>query len=119
MMERKPPVAELHAKKSVKLSSHHHYLQSLFLQACDGAEVCIVSCHKDRKVWDGLRYHEEDGVSRTSKLSEVTGLTLTDLNIEDEDDGVRVNRQAFISFPSAKSNFLLRFFWGGITGEGN
>ena len=105
MMERKPPVAELHAKKLVKLSSHHHYMQSLFLQACDGAEACIGSCHKAQKVWNGWSYPERrysigeagnisqnkkmqflpfsDGEHRTSKLSQITGLNLSDINIED------------------------------------
>ena len=84
MMESKPPVVEFSAKKFVKFSSH--YLQWLWLQACDGAEACIVSCHNDQKVWDGSEYHAEPETNRTLKLSEITGLTLTAVNIEEDED---------------------------------
>jgi len=53
-------------------------------KACDGAEACIVSCHKDQRVWDGFGYLHVNGTNRTSRLSEITGLNLTDLNIEDD-----------------------------------
>ena len=59
------------------------YLAS-YLQACEGAETCIVSCHRDQKVWDGSAY-VEFSYDRTSKLSEVTGLNLTLMNIEENE----------------------------------
>ena len=67
---------------------------ALHLQACEGAETCIVSCHRDQKVWDGSAY-VEFSYDRTSKLSEITGLHLTDVNIEDVGDGLRT-REGFI-----------------------
>ena len=98
---------ELSAKKLVKLEKGSLYIIgpfdtknflnltfALHLQACEGAETCIVSCHRDQKVWDGSAY-VEFSYDRTSKLSEITGLHLTDVNIEDVGDGLRT-RESFI-----------------------
>ena len=94
-MERITSVVELSAKKFVKsqFSSRniiicigwlHH-----FFQACDGAETCIVSCHGDQKAWNGSEnspFAYEEGENRTLKLSKITGLSLTDQNIEENND---------------------------------
>ena len=58
------------------------------MQACEGAETCIVSCHKHDQAWGENEYHQVsylDGENRASKLSEITGLNLTDLNIDEND----------------------------------
>ena len=96
-----PSMEELSAKKLVKFLvgpfNTKNFLNSTFalhLQACEGAETCIVSCHRDQKVWDGSAY-VEFSYDRTSKLSEITGLHLTDVNIEDVGDGLRT-REGFI-----------------------
>ena len=68
-------------KKVSKMFSHQR--STSILQACDGAEACIVSCQPANKVWDGNGYQDEAENDRISKLSEITGLTLTDINIED------------------------------------
>ena len=91
MMERNPSVVELSVKKFVKWDNFFptNIIICIHFKACDGAETCIVSCHSEQKVWDGstdIHFSYEDGENRTSKLSEITGLSLIDLNIEENDN---------------------------------
>ena len=82
-------MVELSVKKFVKSLFASITLHCIVLKACDGAETCIVSCHSEQKVWDGstdIHFSYEDGENRTSKLSEITGLSLTDLNIEENEN---------------------------------
>ena len=79
-------VVEHYARKLVNFSYRQdQFLQLLSLQACDGAEACIISCHDAQSVWvpNKIDFIDVDGANRTSKLSEITGLNLTDLNIEE------------------------------------
>ena len=81
-------VSKLHNFSLINIIICNNCLVFVF-KACDGAETCIVSCHSEQKVWDGstdIHFSYADGENRTSKLSEITGLSLTDLNIEENDN---------------------------------
>ena len=82
----------------------NHNCNSPYLQACEGAETCIVCCHRDEEVWDGsddINFIYKDGENRASKLSEITGLNLTEVNIEDGGDAEKI-RKGFIQFSAEK-----------------
>ena len=79
----------------------NHNCIAPYLQACEGVETCIVSCHRDEDGWDGNEFNNlsfKNGENRASKLSEITGLNLTEVNIEDPEQ----TRKGFIQFSAEK-----------------
>jgi len=54
-------------------------------EACEGSELCISSCHGEGQFWAGYFYQQEAGrASRSRELSNMTGLDLSDVNIDNE-----------------------------------